>query len=277
MGPAIEASGGSAANTAAGLASLGGKPAYVGRVRADQLGEIFRHDLRAAGVRYDLPAADAGPATARCLILVTPDAQRTMNTYLGACVHLGPEDIDEALIGRSQITYLEGYLWDRPHAKEAFLKAARAASAAGRRVALSLSDSFCVDRHRESFLELVSHHVDILFANEAEIIALCQAGSFEEAVREVRGRTSVMALTRGSRGSVLIGNGEVVEVPAAPVSEVIDTTGAGDLYAAGVLYALTRGLSLGECGRHGSLAAAEVIGHYGARPEVSLAQLVARA
>jgi sugar/nucleoside kinase (ribokinase family) len=273
MGPGVEASGGSAANTMAGVASLGGKPAYVGRVCNDQLGEIFRHDLRSAGIHYAVPPASGGPATARCLILVTPDAQRTMNTYLGACVNLGPEDIDAALIERSKITYLEGYLWDKPSAKEAFVKAASIASNCGRKVALSLSDAFCVDRHRDSFLELLQRHVDILFANEAEITSLCETDSFDQAASQVREHTTIAALTRGARGSILLSGDVTVEVPAAPVARVVDTTGAGDLYAAGVLYALTRGLSLAEAGRHGSLAAAEVIGHYGARPETDLSQL----
>ncbi|MEO8182354.1 MAG: adenosine kinase [Deltaproteobacteria bacterium] len=276
MAPAQETSGGSAANTIAGVASLGGKPAYIGRVRRDQLGEIFCHDLRAIGVHLAVPAASSGPPTARCLILVTPDGERTLNTYLGACVDLSPEDIDEALIRRAQITYLEGYLWDRPRAKEAFLRAARVASAAGRQVALSLSDSFCVDRHRESFLELVSHHVDILFANESEIKSLYQTDSFETAAQCARSQTGLAVLTRGARGSVLISGSEQIEVAAEPLSQVVDTTGAGDLYAAGVLFGMTHGHSLGESGRRGAIAAAEVIGHYGARPETQLAELTRR-
>lgn len=273
MGPCVEASGGSAANTMAGLASLGGKPAYVGRVCNDQLGEIFAHDMVAHGIHFAVPPASGGPSTARCLILVTPDAQRTMNTYLGACVNLGPEDIEESLVQRGKITYLEGYLWDRPKAKEAFIKAARIAAAAGRQVALSLSDSFCVARHRESFRELVARHVDILFANEPEIKALYQTDSFEEAASRVRGHTKLAALTRGERGSVLIAGDVCVEIQAARVDRVVDTTGAGDLYAAGVLYGITHGYSLEESGRRGSVAAAEVIGHYGARPETALRKL----
>ncbi len=273
MGSCIEASGGSAANTMAGVASLGGKSAYIGRVCNDQLGEIFSHDMHALGIHFGVPPATSGPATARCLILVTPDAQRTLNTYLGACVNLGPEDIDEALVRRGKITYLEGYLWDRPKAKEAFIKAASIASAAGRQVALSLSDSFCVARHRESFLELVSRHVDILFANEPEIKALYQTDSFDEAAARVRGQTKLAALTRSERGSVLIAGDVCVEISAAPVARVVDTTGAGDLYAAGVLYGVTHGHSLRESGWRGSVAAAEVIGHYGARPEKPLRDL----
>lgn len=270
MGPAREASGGSAANTMAGVASLGGKPAYIGRVCNDQLGEIFSHDMRASGIHFAVAPASSGPSTARCLILVTPDAQRTMNTYLGACVNLGPEDVDEKLVRRGKITYLEGYLWDRPKAKEAFIKAAQIAAAAGRQVALSLSDSFCVARHRESFLELVAHHVDILFANEAEIKSLYETDSFEDAARRVSGQTALAVLTRGAKGSVLIAKDQRVEIAAAPVSQIIDTTGAGDLYAAGVLFGITHGQSLAEAGQRGALAAAEVISHYGARPEKPL-------
>lgn len=277
MGPAVEASGGSAANTMAGIASLGGKPAYIGRVCNDQLGEIFSHDMHALGIHFAVPPAISGPSTARCLILVTPDAQRTMNTYLGACVNLGPEDIDEALVRRGKITYLEGYLWDRPKAKEAFIKAARVASAAGRQVALSLSDSFCVARHRDSFLELVAHHVDILFANEAEIKALYQTDSFEQAAACVRGQTALAALTRGPKGSLLVTADGALEIAAARVDKVVDTTGAGDLYAAGLLFGLTHGKPLDWAGRCGSLAAAEVLGHFGARPEARLSELAARA
>jgi sugar/nucleoside kinase (ribokinase family) len=265
-----ETSGGSAANTMAGVASFGGKPGYIGRVRGDQLGERFCHDLRALSVHFTVPPAPDGPPTARCLILVTPDAQRTMNTYLGACVNLSPVDIDDDLVRRAKITYLEGYLWDRPHAKQAFLHASRIAAGAGRQVALSLSDSFCVERHRDSFLELVAQHVDILFANEAEIKSLYQTDSFEDAARRARAHTRLAVLTRGARGSVLISETEHVEIAAAPVSRVVDTTGAGDLYAAGVLFGLTRGQSLREAGQRGALAAAEVISHYGARPETTL-------
>jgi sugar/nucleoside kinase (ribokinase family) len=275
MGPAREASGGSAANTMAGVASLGGKPAYIGRVCNDQLGEIFSHDMRASGIHFAVPPVAEGPSTARCLILVTPDAQRTMNTYLGACVNLCPDDVDEDLVRRGKVLYLEGYLWDRPKAKEAFVKAARVAAAAGRKVALSLSDSFCVARHRESFLELVANHVDILFANEAEIKALYASDSFEDAARHARENTKLAALTRGALGSVLISGDEQVQVAAEPITKVVDTTGAGDLYAAGVLFGLTRGESLARAGRRGSIAASEIIGHYGARPERDLRQLVA--
>ena len=275
MGPGREASGGSAANTMAGVALLGGRPAYIGRVCNDQLGEIFSHDMRASGIHFGVPPAGEGPATARCLILVTPDGQRTMNTYLGACVNLCPEDVDDELVRRGQVLYLEGYLWDKPKAKEAFLKAAKVARAAGRRVALSLSDSFCVDRHRDSFRDLVLHHVDILFANEAEIKALYQTSSFDEAARQARSQTALAALTRGALGSVLLTANEQVEVAAEPIDRVVDTTGAGDLYAAGVLFGLTHGEPLAAAGRRGSIAAAEIISHFGARPEQDLRALVA--
>jgi sugar/nucleoside kinase (ribokinase family) len=274
MGPAIELSGGSAGNTVAGLASLGSKCGYIGKVRDDQLGAVFRHDITAAGVQYHTPAAASGPATARCLILVTPDAQRTMNTFLGACVNLTPEDIDEAVIASAQVTYLEGYLFDPPHAKEAFRKAARIAHANGRKVALTLSDSFCVERYRDEFLDLIKGDVDILFANEHELDSLFRAESFEAGVAEARNHVEVAALTRSAKGSVLATASEVVEVAAAPVHRVVDTTGAGDLYAAGVLHGLTRGMPLAQCGRLGSLAAAEIISHYGGRPQTPLSAYV---
>lgn len=277
MGPGIEASGGSAGNTMAGLASLGGKGAYVGKVKDDQLGQVFRHDITAIGVRFPTPAAKNGPSTARCLILVTPDAQRTMNTYLGACVGLGPDDIDETEIAAAQVTYLEGYLFDPPQAKEAFRKAARAAHAAGRKVALSLSDPFCVGRYRAEFRELVQHHVDILFANEAEILSLYETDDFAAAARQVRGMCEVAALTRSEKGSVVVTAGETHEIPAAKVAKLVDTTGAGDLYASGFLYGFTRSKDLAGCGRLGSLCAAEVISHFGARPEEPLAKLAKEA
>ncbi len=273
MGPGVEMSGGSAANTVVGVASFGGRAHYVGKVRDDQLGEVFGHDLRATGVGYDTPRATSGPPTGRCLILVTPDAQRTMGTFLGASVRLGPGDIDKGLIARGKILYLEGYLFDPPAAQEAFRAAASIAHAAGRKVALTLSDPFCVDRHRAAFLDLVEHHVDILFANEAEICALYQVRTFDAALARVRGHCDVAALTRSAKGSVLVGDGRVHAVHAHPVEAVVDTTGAGDLYAAGVLYGLSQGLDLPTCGRLGSLAAAEVIAHVGARPMVPLAQL----
>ena len=275
MGPGVEMSGGSAANTVVGVASFGGRAHYVGKVRDDQLGEVFGHDLRATGVGYDTRHATSGPPTGRCLILVTPDAQRTMGTFLGASVRLGPDDIDKDLITRGRILYLEGYLFDPPAAQEAFRVAASIAHAAGRKVSLTLSDPFCVDRHREAFLDLVEHHVDILFANEAEICALYQVRDFDAALGRVRGHCEVAALTRSAKGSVLVGNGRMHVVCAAPVEAVVDTTGAGDLYAAGVIYGLSQGFDLPTCGRLGSLAAAEVIAHVGARPMVPLAGLAA--
>jgi sugar/nucleoside kinase (ribokinase family) len=274
MGPGLEMSGGSAGNTIAGIASLGGRAAYIGKVRDDVLGTVFRHDITSAGVEFPTPAATNGPATARCMILVTPDAQRTMNTFLGACVNLGPDDIDAALIARAQITYLEGYLYDPPLAQEAFRKAAGIAHAAGRKVALSLSDSFCVQRHRAAFLQLVDHHIDILFANEAEITALFETADFDDAIRQLGGLCDLAAVTRGAAGSVIVAGSEIIAVPAAPVSRIVDTTGAGDLYAAGFLYGLTQGKPLAECGRLASLAAAEIISHYGARPETPLSDYV---
>jgi sugar/nucleoside kinase (ribokinase family) len=277
MGPAVESSGGSAANTMAGIASLGGKGGYIGKVRDDMLGQVFRHDITASGIRFDTPPAASGLDTARCLILVTPDGQRTMATYLGACVELGPEDIDAALIEAAQITYLEGYLFDPPRAQEAFRRAARIAHGAGRRVALSLSDPFCVDRHRAAFRELVTGEVDILFANEAEICSLYDTDDFAAAAAAVRGHITIAALTRSARGSVVLGSGEAHDVAAVPVQHVADTTGAGDLYAAGFLYGLTRDLPLPICGAIGSLCAAEIISHVGARPETALRDLATAA
>lgn len=274
MGPGVEVSGGSAANTMAGFAALGGRCAYIGKVRDDQLGAVFRHDIRAAGVQFDTPAAINGPPTARCLILVTPDAQRTMNTCLGACVQLGPDDIDPNVIEAAKVTYLEGYLWDPPHAKDAFVKAAWIAHKAERKVALSLSDAFCVNRHRESFLDLVRSHVDILFANEAEILALYQARTIAEVLPAVTAHCEVAVLTRGAAGAVIATQTGTLDVSAEPIERVIDTTGAGDLYAAGFLFGYTRGRSLGDAARIGAIAAAEIISHVGARPEEALAELV---
>ncbi|HEY0522398.1 MAG TPA: adenosine kinase [Stellaceae bacterium] len=277
MGPGIEMSGGSAGNTMAGIASLGGTGAYIGKVRDDFLGKVFRHDITAIGVRFSTPDATDGPGTARCLILVTPDAQRTMCTYLGACVALGPDDVDEELIAKAQVTYLEGYLFDPPQAKAAFRKAAAAAHAAGRKVSLSLSDPFCVNRHRDEFLDLVAGHVDILFANEAEICALYRTDDFEKAAAAVRGHCEIAALTRSEKGSVVVTGSDTHVVPAAAVARVVDTTGAGDLYASGFLYGLTHGRDLPGCARLGGLCAAEIISHFGARPEEPLAALAAKA
>ncbi len=274
MPPAVEISGGSGGNTMAGLASLGGRGAFIGKVNTDELGRVFAHDMRAAGVAFDVPPAVDGLPTGRCLIIVTPDAQRTMQTFLGAGAELQPEDVDAELVASAQVTYMEGYLWDPPGAKQAFLKAARAAHAAGRKVSISLSDPFCVERHRDEFLELVEHHVDILFANEHEVMSLYRTQNFDEALQHVRRKCDIAALTRSEKGAVVVAGNEIHVVDAEPVDEVIDTTGAGDLYAAGFLYGLTNGMPLATCGRIGAIAASEVISHYGARPEVALADLV---
>jgi sugar/nucleoside kinase (ribokinase family) len=277
MGPGIEMSGGSAGNTMAGIAALGGKGAYVGKVADDQLGRVYAHDMRATGIRFETAPLVEGPPTARCLILVTPDAQRTMNTFLGACIELGPEDIDRVVIEGAQVTYLEGYLFDPPRAKAAFQKAAEIAHAAGRKVSLTLSDAFCVERYRGEFRALIEGHVDILFANEAEITALYETKDFDQALAAVRGKCEIAALTRSERGSYVVTAEKTESVPAVKVAKLVDTTGAGDLYASGFLFGLTHGRDLVTCGRLGSLAAAEVIGHYGARPEASLKTLAASA
>jgi len=273
MSAAQERSGGSAANTIAGIASFGGRTAFIGKVKDDALGRIFAHDLLSQGVLYRTPPAIEGPATARCLILVTPDAQRTMNTHLGACVELTSEDIDPALIAESGILYLEGYLFDPPHAKAAFRKAAAIARAAGRKVALTLSDRFCVNRHLGEFQQLIADHVDILFANEAEIAELCGHDDIGAAADYLAGHVEIAAITRSEKGSLIVSGGDRIAIPAAPVARLLDTTGAGDLYAAGLLHGLSRGQSLAESGWLGSLAAAEVIGQYGARPQTRLADL----
>ncbi|MEA2741282.1 MAG: hypothetical protein QOH05_4589 [Acetobacteraceae bacterium] len=273
MPPGQESSGGSAGNTCAVAAALGSRVAYIGKVADDQLGGVFRHDINAVGVHFPTAPLSGGAPTARCLILVTPDGQRTMNTFLGACVTLSEEDVDAELVAASAITYLEGYLFDPPAAQAAFRKAAAAAHAAGRRVALSLSDAFCVNRHRAAFLDLVINHVDILFANEAEITALYELNSFEEAAEAARGHVDLAALTRSEAGSLIVHGAQTVEVAAEP-TKVVDTTGAGDAYAAGFLAGLTSGKDLGRCGRMGSIAAAEVISHYGARPEADLRKLM---
>jgi sugar/nucleoside kinase (ribokinase family) len=273
MPPGMESSGGSAANTCAVAAAIGSRVAYVGKVADDQLGSVFHHDINAVGVHFPTPPLAGGAPTARCLILVTPDGQRTMNTYLGACVALTEVDVDPALVAASAVTYLEGYLFDPPAAQAAFRKAAEAAHAAGRQVALSLSDAFCVNRHRAAFLELVAKHVDILFANESEITALYERNTFEEAAAAAQKDVAIAALTRSEAGSVILQGGKSVAVDAAP-AKVVDTTGAGDAYAAGFLAGLTAGRALDLCARMGSIAAAEVIGHYGARPEADLRALM---
>jgi len=274
MGPAVECSGGSAANTVTGVASFGGSAAYIGKVGDDGLGRVFRNEIRGAGVAFDTPPLADDTPTARCLVLVTPDGQRTMQTFLGASALLTPADVDPDRVRASRVTYLEGYLWDPPPAKQAFLEAARIAHEAGRKVALSLSDSFCVERHRDEFRELVDRHVDLLFANEAEIVSLYESAGFDEAVDAVRGRCEVAVLTRGADGSVVIAGPDRIDVGAEPVERVVDTTGAGDLFASGFLFGWTGGRDLAECARLGGLAAAEIIGHYGARPRVPLLDLV---
>jgi sugar/nucleoside kinase (ribokinase family) len=273
MGPAIEVSGGSVANSIVGAASLGSRAAYIGKVHDDEFGRVFAHDIRAAGVHFETPLATGGAPTARCLILVTPDAHRTMSTHLGACVELGPGDIDEDLVARAAVTYLEGYLWDPPQAKEAFRVAMAAARRAGRQVALTLSDSFCVERHRDEFRALVDGEVDVLFANEMELLSLYQVPDLASAVDAVRGRCEIALVTRSEHGSMVVTADEVTEVPAHPVTRLVDTTGAGDLFAAGFLHGLTHGLPHAQSAALGALAAAEIISHFGARPEADLADL----
>jgi sugar/nucleoside kinase (ribokinase family) len=273
MGPAVEISGGSAANTLVGVTSLGGSAGFIGRVADDELGAVFGHDIRAAGVEFVAKPAVGGEPSGRCLIMVTPDAQRTMNTYLGASAQLGPDDVDADLVGRAQVLYLEGYLWDEPEAKDAYRLAARTAHDAGNRVAFSLSDSFCVDRHRTEFLELVESEVDVLFANEAEITSLFQVGEFDDALQRVQHHCEIAALTRGEQGAVIVARDEIHVVDATHVGEVVDTTGAGDQFAAGFLFGLTHGYDLGTAAKLGALAAGEVISHLGARPATSLADL----
>jgi sugar/nucleoside kinase (ribokinase family) len=276
MPPGQESSGGSAANTCAVAAALGARVAYLGKVADDQLGKVFSHDMTATGVHFPSAPLYGGAPTARCLIVVTPDAQRTMHTYLGACVSFDEADVNEALIADSAVLYLEGYLFDPPAAQRAFRRAAAAAHAAGRKVALSLSDAFCVDRHRAAFRELVKQDVDILFANEAEVTSLYEENTFEAAAERARADVALAALTRSEAGSVVMRGAEMVEIAAEP-TQVVDTTGAGDAYAAGFLVGLTTGKPLPVCGRIASIAAAEVISHYGARPRADLQKLVAGA
>lgn len=272
LGPTTERSGGSAANTVAGAAILGARTGFVGKVRNDQLGEVFAHDIRAAGCRFETPPALEGPATARSLIMVTPDAERTMATYLGVSTDFCEADLSQELIASAEIVYLEGYLWDKPAAKAAFRKAAKIAQSAGAQVALTLSDSFCVHRHRDSFLEIIRDDVDILFANEAEVVELFQGLSFDEAAARLQGIVAIAALTRSEKGSVVVTPDWVEAVPTAPVTELIDTTGAGDLYAAGFLYGLSRGEALAACARMGNVAAGTVIQKVGARIEGELVE-----
>lgn len=272
MGPGIEVSGGSAANTIAGVASFGGRAAYLGKVHDDQLGMVFAHDIRANGVVYRCPPATDGPPTGRCLIVVTPDAERTMSTYLGASADFGPDDVDVELVEVARYTYLEGYLFDRPEAKAAYRRASEICHGAGRKVALTLSDTFCVQRHLDEWRSLVTDSVDVLFANHAELEAL-YGTDLDAAVEQVRREVEIACVTLGPKGSLVVTADDIVEVAAEPVDEVVDTTGAGDLYAAGFLHGLSQGRSLAECGRLGSVAASAVIVHTGARPEQSLAQL----
>jgi len=276
FGPAVEMSGGSVANSVAGIAGLGGHPAYIGRVKDDQLGAIFRHDLTASGVHFSTPPAQAGASTGRCLIVVTPDAQRSMSTYLGVAVDLSEKDIEPQLVGNAAVTFLEGYLFDKPEAQKAFIKAGTLAHAASRRLALSLSDTFCVDRHRAAFGELVRDHVDILLANEFELMALYCLPTFEEAFAAARAQCSIVVGTRSEKGAVIAAGDELVSLAAEPVARVVDTTGAGDLFAAGFLFGLTQGCPLSTCGRLGAIAAAEVVSHYGPRPQESLKDLIHR-
>jgi sugar/nucleoside kinase (ribokinase family) len=273
MGPGVESSGGSAGNTCAVAAALGAKVGFLGKVADDQLGSVFAHDIQAAGVSFPTARLSGGAPTARCLILVSPDGQRTMNTFLGACVTFGEADVDEATVAAAAVTYLEGYLYDPPAAQAAFRRAARLAHASGRKVAISLSDAFCVGRHRDAFRAFVAEEADILFANESEILSLYQTEDFAEAVELARKDVAIAALTRSEQGSTIISGDQTVTVKAEPTT-VVDTTGAGDAYAAGFLAALTRGLPLAECGRWGSVAAAEVISHFGARPQAELKSLV---
>ncbi|PYE87448.1 adenosine kinase [Phyllobacterium leguminum] len=271
MGPAIEMSGGSAGNTAAGVASLGGRAAYFGKVAADHLGRIFTHDIRAQGVVFDTRPLENGVPTARSMIFVTPDGERSMNTYLGACVELGPEDVESSKVAEAKVTYFEGYLWDPPRAKEAIRLSAKIAHEHGREVAMTLSDPFCVDRYRDEFLELMrSGTVDIVFANEAELKSLYQTESFEAGLEAIRQDCKLAAVTRSEKGSIIVSGDETVAVPAIELRELVDTTGAGDLYASGFLYGYTHGFSLEDSARLGSLTAGIVIQQMGPRPQSSL-------
>lgn len=274
MGPATEMSGGSAANTIAAFAMLGGKAGFIGKVANDQLGQVFRHDMNASGVAYPTAYLEGGPSTARCMILITPDGQRTMSTYLGACVNITSADIDQELVRNGSITYLEGYLFDKPSAKQTFRDACDIAKAAGNKVALSLSDAFCVDRHRNDFIELIKNRIDILFANETEILSLFQTDDFDAAAEQARAICGIGALTRGEKGSLVISGNDSFEIAPIAVAEVVDTTGAGDMYAAGFLYGLTQGMPLPECGRIGSTIAGKVITHVGGRPQGDLPELI---
>jgi sugar/nucleoside kinase (ribokinase family) len=278
MGPATIVSGGSAANTVVGAASFGAKCAFIGRVKADTVGEVFAHDIVKSGVAFGTLAAIEGPATARSFILVTPDGERTMNTYLGACQHLSEADIDPATVARAKITYLEGYLWDPPGAKAAFRKAASLAHAAGREVALTLSDTFCVDRYRAEFRDLIrTGAVDLVFANEHELKSLYETADFDTALEALRGEAKRAAVTRSEKGAVIIEGTTTITVPAVPIRTLVDATGAGDAYAAGFLFGYTAGMGYEKAGRLGALAASHVIQKIGARPDVALKELAQQA
>ena len=272
-GPGLETSGGSVANTMVGIAQLGGRTGFIGRVRNDQLGTIFSHDIRAVGTRFDTPSATSGATTARCLIYVTPDAERTMCTFLGASTQLEPDDLDLSMVRQTKVLYLEGYLWDSPAAKRAFIAAAEACRETGGQVALSLSDGFCVDRHRDSFLELVNGHVDVLFANETEILSLYETADLAIALDQVSSCCSIVAITRGGIGSVVLSGDQRWDIGIFGLGELLDTTGAGDLYAGGFLHAYTQGESLERCGQLGALCAGQIVTQLGARSQVSLKQL----
>jgi adenosine kinase len=277
MGPAVEVSGGSAANTIVGVAGFGARAAFIGKVKDDELGQAFAHDIRAAGVAFDTPPAADGPSTARCYVMVTPDGERTMNTFLGAAQDLHPADVDPDAIAAAAITYLEGYLWDPPHAKEAFRKAAKIAHEAGRKVALTLSDAFCVDRYRAEFVDLIRNRtVDLVFANESELKSLYETADFDTALAALRQQAALAVVTRSEKGCVVVSGNDTVAVPAAPIEKLVDATGAGDLFAAGFLTGLARGRDHQTAAQLGALAAAEVIQHIGARPEVSLKELAAQ-
>ena len=274
MGPTVEVSGGSAANTIVGAAGFGARAAFIGRVKDDSLGKVFAHDIRAAGVTFDTAPSAEGPSTGRCYVLVTPDGERTMHTFLGAAQDLHPRDIDEDTVRGAAIVYLEGYLWDPPHAKDAFRKAAEVAHAAQRLVALSLSDAFCVDRWRDEFLHLLrSGMIDLLFCNEAELRSLYQTADVDTAVAALRGDARQAVVTRSALGCVVVAGDNTVSVPASPVGTVVDTTGAGDLFASGFLFGTARGMGDERAAQLGALAASEVISHLGARPAKLLSAL----
>jgi sugar/nucleoside kinase (ribokinase family) len=278
MGPAIEASGGSAGNTVAGVASLGGKAAFVGKVADDVFGKLYRHDMKSTGIHFATPPLSGGAPTARSMILITPDGERTMNTYLGACRALAPADIDSDVVEAAYVTYFEGYLWDPPEAKDAFRRAARIAHKAGRKVSLTLSDAFCVDRYRAEFLGLIRDGtIDILLANDSELRSLYETASLEAAVAALKEDCRLAAVTLGGEGALVVSPEGIATVPATPVETVVDTTGAGDLFASGFLFGLARSLPSDEAARLGTIAAAEVIGHIGPRPATSLVELARQA